>query len=66
MKIYFVQYRWKEIVEAIYEYIISNCENIFGVVNQDCLFGIEPDCNNKSLTIGVLHGADEQFSIDYF
>ena len=65
MKIYFVQYHWKEIIEAIYEYIISNCDNIFGVVNQDCLFRIEPDCNNKSLIIGVLHDADEQFFIDY-
>ena len=65
MKIYFVQYHWKEIIEAIYEYIISNCDNIFGVVNHDCLFRIEPDCNNKSLIIGVLHDADEQFFIDY-
>ena len=65
MKIYFVQYRWKEIVEEVYEYVIAECEKIFGIVNHDCLFRIEPDCENKSLTIGVLHDDNEQFFIDY-
>lgn len=65
MKIYCVKYRWEEMIEVIYEYIISNCENIFGVTNQNCLFRIEPDSKAKVLTVGVIYDGYEQFFIDY-
>lgn len=65
MKIYRVKYTWKDMIDAIYEYIISNCENIFGVVNRKCTFRIEPDSQLKSLTIGLIHDGDEQEFLDY-
>ena len=66
MKVYVVRYRWEEIIETIYEYIISRCEKLFGVVNRpDCLFRIEPDSQNKCLTIGLMHDDNEQFFMDY-
>ena len=65
MKIYRVKYTWKDMIDATYEYIISNCENIFGVVNQKCTFRIEPDSQLKSLTIGLIYDVDEQEFLDY-
>lgn len=65
MKIYLVQYHWEDIVEVIYEYVISNCEDIFAVVNQDCVFRIEPDKQKRTIMIGLIHDEAEQFFIDY-
>ena len=65
MKIYFVQYCWKEIIEVVYEYIISICENVFQVVNEVCTLYIEPDPENQSLLVALRHDDNEKFCMDY-
>lgn len=65
MKIYVVRYRWEEMVEAVYEYIISNCERLFKATNRDRSFWIEPDVRNKCLTVGLMRDGHEQFFKDF-
>ena len=54
MKIFKVSFHWSQIIEKVYEYIISNCEIYFGVQNSDDLiFKIIPDNDKKMLMIAL-------------
>lgn len=56
MKILKVRLCWAQIIEKVYEYIISNCETFFGVQNSDDLiFKIIPDDVEKTLIIALYH-----------
>lgn len=49
MKIFKVRLHWRQIIEKVYEYVISDCETFFDVQNSDDLiFKIIPD-NDKFL-----------------
>ena len=55
MRIFKVSFNWDQIIEKVYEYIISNCETFFDVQNIDVTFKIIPNCDEKSLFVAIYH-----------
>ena len=56
MKVYCIRYQWEQIVEAVYEYLISECVKFFHVKNQDCLlFHVEPNEKDKQMLNYLYH-----------
>ena len=65
MKVYCIRYQWKQIIEVVYEYLISECEKYFHVKNQDCLlFHVEPNEKDKTLIIALMYDECEQYFKD--
>ena len=65
MKVYYIRYQWKQIIEVVYEYLISECEKYFHVKNQDCLlFHVEPNEKDKTLIIALMYDECEQYFKD--
>ena len=65
MKVYYIRYQWKQIIEVVYEYLISECEKYFNVKNQDCLlFHVEPNEIDKTLLIALMYDECEQYFKD--
>ena len=60
MKIFKVRLHWRQIIEKVYEYIISDCETFFDVQNSDDLiFKIIPDNDKKTLMIALYQDNSE-------
>lgn len=56
MKILKVALDWTQVIEKVYEYIISNCETFFEVQNSDDLtFKIIPNNDEKSLIVALYY-----------
>lgn len=53
MKIFKVQLNWDQIIEKIYEYVISECKTFFGVENSGITFKIIPDNDKKTLIVAI-------------
>ena len=52
-------------VESVYEYLISECETFFHVPNQENLiFHVEQNEQEKSLIVALMHDESEQFFIE--
>ena len=49
----------------MYERIISQCKNFFGVKNEDVSFYFVPDYNNLSLVMGIHRDAEAEFCERY-
>lgn len=65
MKVYYIRYQWKQIIEVVYEYLISECEKFFHVKNQDCLlFHVEQNEKDKTLIIALMYDECEQYFKD--
>lgn len=60
MKIFKVRLHWRQIIEKVYEYVISDCETFFDVQNSDDLiFKIIPDNDKKTLMIALYQDNSE-------
>lgn len=65
MKVYFINYQWEQMTEAVYEYLISECEKFFYVKNDDrILFHVESSEREKTLIVAVMYDEIEQYFID--
>ena len=62
MKIYFINYQWEQMIETVYEYLISKCEIFFRVPNQESLiFHVEQNEQEKSLIVALMHDQNESY-----
>ncbi len=65
MKVIKVKLDNESILEKVYERIISQCKNFFGVKNEDVSFYFVPDYNNLSLVMGIHRDAEAEFCERY-